>query len=711
MTCRSCIADLAKKLVSNYPKLDWLRALVFAEKAVERYEKRVYGANLEKKYPESEGWKDTIIDGKSYKIRTNPKSNPYDYELNCTEQGNCTCIDAGELCIVQNNNCDCDCPTPKANSYQSKNNCGDSSASCGAHPRCLCLCNNPACSGSCEYRCGINYVWNAEAGECEPIVDWCRRKSHVINQQAGAGTNYQTCIKVYKGAGIDGTEVLGTCQTVGKVYCGGNCRDDFGDIRFTEDDGETELDYWIEEYTAGVSALIWVEVSGDLTTGNVTIYIYYDNAVATYPHGADQTEMDATFMFADHFYGDTLDLAKWTVESGVPVVVGSVVTISGQPCLISGNVTWTGENSRCRAKVKTGAAYYEGFFEWIDADNNVGFNREGGGPLHSAWTEEASVRTRSNYGWTDNVWWILQYLWKVNNVKFCEDNVLKQTHVTNVPSGNVFALIKTSGQATAKIECDWLFAAKYVDPEPVHGAWGAEDIIFCACYDNEIDCEANGCCWFEGTCYSCDEVPCGYWDNQVDCEAADCCWCCVEGVWLCQECPCVGCTANTTQENCEACGCNWCCVGGVWFCQEAACPTCADYDNQADCEACGCNWCLIDGVWQCVAEECPEPECSDYDNQISCEAAGCCWCDGVCQDCPCPTPPPPPPPSLCSEYDNQIDCEVNGCCWCLIDEVWQCVDCPCPEPPCVQWSHRVCESRIRRRRPYRRGNHPSMHRH
>lgn len=110
---------------------------------------------------------------------------------------------------------------------------------------------------------------------------WNRRKSHVIQQQAGAGTNYQVAIKVYKGAGVDGTETYHH-TLMGKVYCGGNCRDDFGDIRFTASDGSTELDYWMhDDVSSGVYAVFWVEISGDLTAGDVTIYVYYKNDSAT----------------------------------------------------------------------------------------------------------------------------------------------------------------------------------------------------------------------------------------------------------------------------------------------------------------------------------------------------------------------------------------------------------------------------------------------
>jgi len=126
------------------------------------------------------------------------------------------------------------------------------------------------------------------------LTGWIRRKTHVINQKAGAGTNYQVPIKVYKGVGVDGTETYHDV-IMGKVYCGGNCQDNFGDIRFTASDGTTLLAYWIhDDVSSGVYAVFWVKITGDLTAGNVTIYIYYDTVGAT----ATTENMANTFLLS-----------------------------------------------------------------------------------------------------------------------------------------------------------------------------------------------------------------------------------------------------------------------------------------------------------------------------------------------------------------------------------------------------------------------------
>ena len=42
------------------------------------------------------------------------------------------------------------------------------------------------------------------------------------------------------------------------VNLNGHCRTDFGDVRFTDDEG-TLLDYWIESKVDGEYAIFWVE--------------------------------------------------------------------------------------------------------------------------------------------------------------------------------------------------------------------------------------------------------------------------------------------------------------------------------------------------------------------------------------------------------------------------------------------------------------------
>lgn len=108
---------------------------------------------------------------------------------------------------------------------------------------------------------------------------WGYRKSHMINSASNAGTKYQVRIICHYGDDTDDGE---------DVYLNGHCQPDFDDIRFTDDDGVTFLDYWMEEKVNGDYAVFWVEVQDDLSSQDAKIYLYYGNdAVSSASNGAD----------------------------------------------------------------------------------------------------------------------------------------------------------------------------------------------------------------------------------------------------------------------------------------------------------------------------------------------------------------------------------------------------------------------------------------
>jgi len=77
------------------------------------------------------------------------------------------------------------------------------------------------------------------------------------------------------------TNVIFTNEYDSVVRVGTNCQSDFDDIRFTESDGDTLLDYALIEKSDGVSATFDVKVTADLYASNTTVYVYYGNASAS----------------------------------------------------------------------------------------------------------------------------------------------------------------------------------------------------------------------------------------------------------------------------------------------------------------------------------------------------------------------------------------------------------------------------------------------
>ena len=128
------------------------------------------------------------------------------------------------------------------------------------------------------------------------LTGWGYRKSHTINGSvAGAQASYQLEINVHRAEGSDSGN---------DVYVGTKCREDFGDIRFTEDDGESLLEYAPPTIDGGV-ATFWVDVEGiPEGPGTIDIYVYYGKGDAT-----SIGDGDATFIFWDDFTEDR----GWTI--------------------------------------------------------------------------------------------------------------------------------------------------------------------------------------------------------------------------------------------------------------------------------------------------------------------------------------------------------------------------------------------------------------
>ncbi|UCG36303.1 MAG: DUF2341 domain-containing protein [Candidatus Bathyarchaeota archaeon] len=136
------------------------------------------------------------------------------------------------------------------------------------------------------------------------LSDWNYRQSHVIENTTGAGTDYQVYFNVYRGEGTSGGN---------SVYLNNHNASAFpNDLVFTDDDGVTPLDYWIENWDSNWAG-VWVEVSDDLSGDDATIYAYYGKSDTT-----TTSNEDATFVFADDFedesIGDPPSADKWTVE-------------------------------------------------------------------------------------------------------------------------------------------------------------------------------------------------------------------------------------------------------------------------------------------------------------------------------------------------------------------------------------------------------------
>lgn len=320
------------------------------------------------------------------------------------------------------------------------------------------------------------------------LSGWLYRKSITINQTANAGTNYQVRITVHYESGSDYIANSEVPSPTVHIFCNSHCKTDFGDIRFTKSDG-TVLDYWMETKNESNFAIFWIKIPDDLSSGDVSIYIYYGNPEATYPFNNDQSYMDNVFIMADHFYGSSLNPDKWEtyVNSATISVANSEVRLT---CSSS-----AGSKAHINSKVTYPVPVaVESYARWISA--NVPKGIPWISMSTSKNTESVVMMTKAWRGNYDSPYFRYS---SGNGTNYTLSNWIKERD-----SGHHRATIKRTGSSdilhfdnlTAEgayptsvdryidicsyaedcdMAVDWIAVRKYVDPEPTFKGIGQEE--------------------------------------------------------------------------------------------------------------------------------------------------------------------------------------------------------------------------------------------
>lgn len=124
------------------------------------------------------------------------------------------------------------------------------------------------------------------------------RKALPVNAIAGAGTGYQIQVKIGETSGAAGED----------LDLEGNSENFPNDIRFTDNNGMTQLGHYLESVSGSApnrTATFWVKVNDSLESG-ATIDVYYGLAADT--SASDPTN---TFNLYDGFDGTSLNTAIW----------------------------------------------------------------------------------------------------------------------------------------------------------------------------------------------------------------------------------------------------------------------------------------------------------------------------------------------------------------------------------------------------------------
>jgi len=301
------------------------------------------------------------------------------------------------------------------------------------------------------------------------------RKKVTIQGQSGVGSNYAVHLRIGSSSG-------------GDFHLEGHCQNFPHDIRFTKDDGETELYYWIEDLSADPID-VWVKIPDSLDT-NIDIYVYYGmSGVQTTRDG------DNTFDFFDDFTGNSVDSEKWDVSGSEILVVDGNLKIkpgTGSEALVSSKDTFNMPfQFKCRGFVPSGDGRYgyhgmnKLYKDWGYGDDNaICYCRHvSEGRLAATAKTESGIKNVQYYAnyWDLDTWSIFWIKAKdTSQVKIWLPSIsywgTLDQYIADVAFNVKLGVWMDSGQSTdAYSEYDWVFVTKYHDPEPSFSTASSEE--------------------------------------------------------------------------------------------------------------------------------------------------------------------------------------------------------------------------------------------
>ncbi|MBU0497915.1 MAG: DUF2341 domain-containing protein, partial [Candidatus Thermoplasmatota archaeon] len=165
-----------------------------------------------------------------------------------------------------------------------------------------------------------NGVWSDTGVHCLTIPTWFSgwsyRKPHrILGSSVGVLTDYQVRFKVHYGSGVDSGE---------DIYLNSHCREDFGDIRFTTEDGETLLDYWMEDNgSPGQPNKYFADNGAEVSFSPVNYpnAIYYNNKTYIAYSGLYKTYI-TYFNHTSNCWGEIVEIADGVdLGHGYPAII------------------------------------------------------------------------------------------------------------------------------------------------------------------------------------------------------------------------------------------------------------------------------------------------------------------------------------------------------------------------------------------------------
>jgi len=264
----------------------------------------------------------------------------------------------------------------------------------------------------------------------------------------------------------------------------GKMKSDCGDIRFTDSDRTTLLNYWVESGTCNSqNTFIWVKVPLIPGNSNKTIYLWYGN-----PNAISLSNGDLVFEFFDDFDGNTLNTSKWTVN-GYDGFWGVFYSVSNSMLTIWSDNRWRilrmnrnfGPNDTIAIEVKfrkTAASAWH--VNYLVQHNGANHNRLGLSDEHYP-GDDMGIQLVVNNNWyypknfgsfSNNVWYISRIIKKDSTTLYLDvltsnRGFINSYETTQSAWSSVIWTWVTWQFHNTNVTYDWVFVRKYTNPEPI----------------------------------------------------------------------------------------------------------------------------------------------------------------------------------------------------------------------------------------------------
>jgi len=323
---------------------------------------------------------------------------------------------------------------------------------------------------------------------------------------------YGSSVIYYANALIDEARIYNRALSEDEVLAHFNAskvRLDYGDVRFTDSDGTTELNYWMEQ-----DGTFWTKVPSISASSQKTIYMYYGNSSETSQSNGSNT-FDLFDDFESYTIGDLNGQGGWVSSGGE--VVSSPVKYGSKGLRVD---NWDEYYYHDFTSMASGEAEF-----YIRRDNYISWNyyylflREGGSTriftsmVHTAccgdfryapngqgypWTQ-----LPTDTPWTNAVWHKVKIRWYSNNTfDIWVDDNLKGSGLdfyADMTTGIDRIYMRqdgSGGTSPSTMYGDSVRVRKYASPEPTTFAEGEVSAIGDDCYGGyccDAQCQSSDC--------------------------------------------------------------------------------------------------------------------------------------------------------------------------------------------------------------------------